>query len=86
MHTVVGTSYYVAPEVLMGNYGYPCDMWSLGVILFIMLCGYPPFEGEAKNIIFDRILHQDLEFDPFYWDDISPEVKDFLGKLLNKDP
>jgi calcium-dependent protein kinase len=56
MHTIVGTPYYVAPEVLMGNYDFSCDVWSLGVILFIMLCGYPPFEGDNNKEIFKRVL------------------------------
>ena len=56
MHTIVGTPYYVAPEVLMGSYDFSCDVWSLGVILFIMLCGYPPFEGDNNKEIFKRVL------------------------------
>jgi len=71
MHTIVGTPYYVAPEVLMGSYDFECDVWSLGVILFIMLCGYPPFEGDNNKEIFKRVLQQKLEFDPEDWTVVS---------------
>lgn len=56
MTTVVGTPYYVAPEVLKGSYGKECDVWSLGVILYVFLCGYPPFEGDNNTAIFKNIL------------------------------
>lgn len=51
----VGTPYYVAPEVLDGCYDYRCDNWSLGVITYTMLCGYPPFFGENHQQIFRKI-------------------------------
>jgi calcium-dependent protein kinase len=86
MHTIVGTPYYVAPEVLKGSYDFACDVWSLGVILYIMLCGYPPFEGDNNKEIFKRVLQQKLEFDPDEWGDISNEAKDLLEKMLHKDP
>lgn len=86
MHTIVGTPYYVAPEVLKGNYDFSCDVWSLGVILYIMLCGYPPFEGDNNKEIFKRVLQQKLEFDPEDWSEISDEAKDLITKMLSKDP
>lgn len=86
MHTIVGTPYYVAPEVLKGNYDFSCDVWSLGVILYIMLCGYPPFEGDNNKEIFKRVLQQKLEFDPEDWSDISDEAKHLLGLMLQKEP
>ena len=86
MHTIVGTPYYVAPEVLKGNYDFSCDVWSLGVILYIMLCGYPPFEGDNNKEIFKRVLQQKLEFDPEDWDIISDEAKDLISKMLVKEP
>lgn len=86
MHTIVGTPYYVAPEVLKGNYDFSCDVWSLGVILYIMLCGYPPFEGDNNKEIFKRVLQQQLEFDPEDWSDISNEAKHLLTLMLSKDP
>lgn len=86
MHTIVGTPYYVAPEVLKGSYDFSCDVWSLGVILFIMLCGYPPFEGDNNKEIFKRVLQQKLEFDPEDWTEISDEAKDLISHMLQKDP
>lgn len=86
MHTIVGTPYYVAPEVLRGDYDFACDVWSLGIILFIMLCGYPPFDGDNNKEIFKRVLKQKVEFDPQDWDDISSEAKELITLMLEKDP
>ena len=86
MHTVVGTPYYVAPEVLKGNYDKQCDIWSLGVILFVFLCGYPPFEGDNNKEIFRNVIKQQLTFDPADWDRVSDSAKDLVSKMLNKDP
>lgn len=86
MHTIVGTPYYVAPEVLKGNYDFACDVWSMGVILYIMLCGYPPFEGDNNKEIFKRVLQQKLDFDPDDWDVVSEEAKDLISKMLIKEP
>lgn len=85
MHTVVGTPYYVAPEVLRGEYDKQCDVWSLGVILYVFLCGYPPFEGDNNKEIFKNVLKSKLEFDPVDWDHISDEAKDLVSKMLAKD-
>jgi len=82
--TVVGTPYYVAPEVLKGGYGQECDIWSLGVILFVFLCGYPPFEGDSNTAIFKNILGQNLKFDDKEWKNISKEAKDLISKMLDR--
>jgi calcium-dependent protein kinase len=86
MKTVVGTPYYVAPEVLKGSYDGRCDVWSLGIMLFVFLCGYPPFEGDNNKEIFKNVLKQELTFDPADWDTVSPEAKDLVSKMLKKDP
>lgn len=86
MHTVVGTPYYVAPEVLKGSYDERCDVWSLGVILFVFLCGYPPFEGDNNKEIFKNVLKSSLVFEDQDWANISNEAKDLITKMLEKDP
>jgi len=86
MHSIVGTPYYVAPEVLEGNYGFECDVWSLGIILYILLCGYPPFEGDDNKEIFKRVMTQKVEFDPAEWSEISQEAKDLILLMLIRDP
>ena len=86
LQTIVGTPYYVAPEVLKGNYNNACDIWSLGIILYIFLCGYPPFEGDNNKQIFKNVLGQELKFDPEDWKDISKEAKSLIRKMLDKNP
>ena len=86
MTTVVGTPYYVPPEVLKGSYDHTCDVWSLGVILFVFLCGYPPFEGDNNKEIFRNVVKQPLTFDPADWNSVSAQAKDLVTKMLDKDP
>ena len=84
MHTVVGTPYYVAPEVLKGNYDKQCDVWSLGVILFVFLCGYPPFYGDNNDEILQMVARQEVEYDGEEWDSISNDAKDLINKLITR--
>lgn len=82
METKVGTSLYMAPEVLMKNYSSACDTWSLGVILFIMLCGCPPFDGEDDNEIYQSILNFDYDFSDEAWNGVSDEAKELITQIL----
>ncbi|CAH8841633.1 unnamed protein product [Trichobilharzia szidati] len=91
MATACGTPGYVAPEVLSvseGNSGYgkEVDCWAIGVIAYILLCGYPPFYDENDHELFRQIRMAEYEFDSPYWDNISDSAKDFIRHLLQKDP
>lgn len=86
MRTKVGTPYYVAPEVLNKNYDKSCDIWSIGVITYILLCGYPPFYGDSDSQIFDSVRSGKFDFPSPEWDSISKAAKDFVCCLLKKDP
>lgn len=81
-----GTPYYIAPEVLKKKYNEKCDIWSCGVILYILLCGYPPFNGQNDKQIIENVLKGKFTLDEPEWDSISPEAKDFVSKLLIYDP
>ena len=78
----VGTSYYVPPEILAGNYTEKCDIWSAGIILYILLSGEPPFNGPNDETIFARIKTYKYEFPEQKWSKISVEAKDLLTKML----
>jgi len=86
MKTKVGTPYYVAPEVLNRQYTKSCDIWSIGVITYILLCGYPPFYGDNDNQIFDSVRAGRFDFPSPDWDTISSAAKDFICSLLRKEP
>ncbi|XP_067915653.1 calcium/calmodulin-dependent protein kinase type 1D isoform X2 [Heterodontus francisci] len=87
MSTACGTPGYVAPEVLAQKpYSKAVDCWSIGVISYILLCGYPPFYDENDSRLFEQILKAEYEFDCPYWDDISESAKDFIKRLMEKDP
>jgi len=87
MATSCGTPSYVAPEVLMAKgYGPEVDLWSIGVITFILLCGYPPFFSEDLAELFEQIMTADYEFADEYWSAVSSEAKDFISGLLVVDP
>ena len=85
--TTCGTPGYVAPEILeMRPYRENCDFWSVGVVLFILLCGKPPFFDKDNYGLFEKIKQCMYNFDATRWTQVSPEAKDFLSKLLVKDP
>ncbi|XP_057974282.1 calcium-dependent protein kinase 29 [Malania oleifera] len=83
---LVGSAYYVAPEVLQRNYGKEIDVWSAGVILYILLCGVPPFWAETEKGIFDAVLKGQIDFQSSPWPSISGVAKDLIKKMLTKDP
>jgi len=92
LSTACGTPGYVSPEILTASkgkgYGKECDLWSLGVILYILLCGYPPFYDENNNnaVIFKQIKAGAFAFADPYWTDISQEAKDLVTACLTVDP
>ncbi|KAM7524335.1 hypothetical protein LguiA_014237 [Lonicera macranthoides] len=83
---VVGSPYYVAPEVLRKHYGREADMWSAGVIIYILLSGVPPFWAETEQDIFKEVLHGDLDFSSDPWPSISQSAKDLVRRMLVRDP
>jgi len=85
MTTKVGTAYYVSPEVLQGDYDEKCDVWSSGVILYILLCGDPPFNGPNDNEIYRKIAAKKFAFTNPIWEKISNDAKDLI-KLMLCDP
>lgn len=86
MSGIVGTPYYVAPEVVAGRgYGEKVDVWSVGVILYTMLAGMPPFYGESVPEIFEAVLRSNLRFPHRLFHSVSPAAKDLLRRMLSKD-
>lgn len=85
LNDIVGSAYYVAPEVLHRSYSLEADIWSIGVITYILLCGSRPFWARTESGIFRSVLRSDPNFEDLPWPSVSPEAKDFVKRLLNKD-
>merc|ERR1712154_510329 len=82
-----GTPCYVAPEVLSENeYNYKCDIWSLGVIMFVMVTGYQPFDAHLLSNVFMNIKRGKYNVDTKEWRALSKDAKDLIGCLLEIDP
>lgn len=87
LYSMCGTPMFVAPEVIR-NQGYDsaCDMWSVGVTLYTILCGYPPFFHEDVSTLIGMITNDPLKFPPKEWDLVSRDAKDLLEHMLVRDP
>lgn len=91
LSTICGTPQYVAPEVIKGGqnpytYGPECDIWSCGIILFILLGGYPPFYDESEPRLFAKIRKGKFDFNDSAWTHVGDSAKDLIKKLLVVDP
>ena len=82
MATKAGTPYYIAPEVLLGDYDEKCDIWSAGVMLYILLCGYPPFYGHTDPQILESVKKGAFDFSSSEWKGVSEGAKDLIRKCL----
>ena len=82
----LGTAYYIAPEVLKKNYDEKCDLWSIGVIMYILLTGEPPFNGSTDSEILQNVKMGTVNFNSNIFNEVSDEAKDLLKQLLRRDP
>ena len=86
MHTVLGSPIYMPPEIILHQpYDSKVDIWSSGVVVYMMLTGYPPFSGETKEEVYSNITKQHIDYDAMDFSALSSNAKDFLRLTLNKD-
>ncbi|KAL7522088.1 hypothetical protein ACHAWX_006773 [Stephanocyclus meneghinianus] len=86
MTTVVGTPYYIAPDVLQKSYDKSCDLWSIGVIAYILFAGYPPFNGTSNKEVYNAVRNGMYYFPSEDWKHISIGARNFVMGLLQRDP
>jgi calcium-dependent protein kinase len=86
MHTKAGSSYYVAPQVLSGKYDKASDLWSCGIIMHILLCGYPPFTGESEEEVTAKVRKGWFEFDKKHWKKVSEDAQMLIRMLIKMNP
>jgi calcium-dependent protein kinase len=84
--TKAGTPYYVAPQVLAGKYDQSADLWSLGVIMYVVLCGYPPFYGETDADVLAKVRLGNFSFNAADWKSVSEDAKNLIRMLLKMNP
>jgi len=84
LKTACGSPCYAAPEMISGNryHGLASDIWSVGVVLYAMICGYLPFEDQKTSNLYKKILSADYSLPKF----LSPDAKDIIGKIFQTDP
>ena len=82
---MAGTPYYLAPEVLVGQYNKECDCWSLGVIMYIILSGYLPFPGRTQGEVYDKVKNGLYDFNHDSFKNVTESAKDLISKLLTVD-
>jgi calcium-dependent protein kinase len=85
-HALIGSAYYIAPEVLSRNYTEKCDLWSCGIIMYILLTGRPPFNGQTEDDIMRKIKGGEYDMTKYPWGIISSEAKDLINNLLQIKP
>nr|XP_027202838.1 LOW QUALITY PROTEIN: calcium-dependent protein kinase 2-like [Dermatophagoides pteronyssinus] len=84
--SIVGTPYYVAPEVLSGKYTKICDIWSCGVVMFILLSGSPPFHGKSNKETLEKVRKGEYTMNASVWKNISSAAKDLIRRMLEYNP
>lgn len=86
LHEVVGSPYYMAPEIIEKKYGYQCDIWAAGIVMYFLLSGTFPFSGSCFSTILAHIKSHTIQFETIAWSRISDLSKDLILKMLNKNP
>eukprot|EP00933_Yihiella_yeosuensis_P082329 TRINITY_DN9617_c0_g1_i1.p1 TRINITY_DN9617_c0_g1~~TRINITY_DN9617_c0_g1_i1.p1 ORF type:complete len:508 (+),score=127.39 TRINITY_DN9617_c0_g1_i1:41-1564(+) len=86
LSTKAGTPYYVAPQVLAGKYDHISDLWSCGVIMYVLLCGYPPFFGDTDADVLAKVRLGNFNFNPADWKNVSDDAKNLIRQLLKMNP